>query len=49
MAVGIDDDDRAGRWPGRGKTECGLHTELFKHKELAEVEEQFVFKPRDLK
>jgi phosphoadenosine phosphosulfate reductase len=49
MAVGTDDDDRAGRWPGRGKTECGLHTELFKHKEMAEVEKQFVLKPKDLK
>ena len=48
MAVGTNDDDRAGRWPGCGKTECGLHTELFKHKELAEVEEQFVLKPGDL-
>jgi len=49
MAVGTNDDDRAGRWPGRGKTECGLHTELFKHKELAEVKGQFVLKPGDLK
>jgi phosphoadenosine phosphosulfate reductase len=48
MAVGTNDDDRAGRWSGRGKTECGLHTELFKHKELAEVEDQFVIKPGDL-
>jgi phosphoadenosine phosphosulfate reductase len=48
IAVGTNDDDRAGRWSGRGKTECGLHTELFKHKELAEVEEQFVLKSGDL-
>jgi phosphoadenosine phosphosulfate reductase len=48
MAVGTNDDDRAGRWAGRGKTECGLHTKLFKHKELAEVEDQFVIKPGDL-
>jgi phosphoadenosine phosphosulfate reductase len=47
MAVGTDDDDRAGRWPGRGKTECGLHTELFRHKELSEVAEQFLLKPGD--
>jgi phosphoadenosine phosphosulfate reductase len=49
MAVGIDDDDRAGRWPGRGKTECGLHTEMFKHKNLSEVGDRFVLKPGDLK
>jgi phosphoadenylyl-sulfate reductase (thioredoxin) len=27
--VGLDDDERAGRWTGRGKTECGLHTSMF--------------------
>jgi phosphoadenosine phosphosulfate reductase len=47
-AVGMDDDDRAGRWVGRGKTECGLHTELFKHKNLSEVEDQFVLKPGEM-
>ena len=49
MAVGTNDDDRAGRWPGRGKTECGLHTELFKHKNLSEVGDRFVLKPGDIK
>jgi phosphoadenosine phosphosulfate reductase len=43
-AVGADDDDRAGRWVGRGKTECGLHTDLFRHKDPAEVGDQFVYK-----
>src|SRR5215208_70059 len=33
IAVGLNDDERAGRWSGRGKTECGLHTEMFKHRE----------------
>jgi len=33
VAVGDSDSDRAGRWAGRGKTECGLHTEMFKQKE----------------
>jgi len=33
VAVGAGDSDRAGRWAGRGKTECGLHTEMFKQKE----------------
>ena len=35
MAVGLGDDERAGRWAGRGKTECGLHTEMFSQKDLA--------------
>ncbi|MEW5942174.1 MAG: phosphoadenylyl-sulfate reductase [Chloroflexota bacterium] len=33
VAVGANDSDRAGRWAGRGKTECGLHTSMFKQKE----------------
>jgi len=33
VAVGANDSDRAGRWAGRGKTECGLHTEMFKQKD----------------
>ncbi len=49
VAVGMDDNDRAGRWAGRGKTECGLHTDMFKHKELAEVKDQFVLQPEDAK
>jgi phosphoadenosine phosphosulfate reductase len=27
-------DDRAGRWAGRNKRECGLHTEMFQKKDL---------------
>ena len=49
VAVGLNDDDRAGRWAGRGKTECGLHTDLFKHKTLTEVKDQFVLKPEEEK
>jgi phosphoadenosine phosphosulfate reductase len=49
VAVEVADDDRAGRWAGRGKTECGLHTDMFKHKELSEVKDQFVMKPEDTK
>jgi len=41
------DDDRAGRWAGRGKTECGLHTDLFRHKDMAEVKDQFILKPEE--
>ncbi|NWG35274.1 MAG: phosphoadenylyl-sulfate reductase [Chloroflexi bacterium] len=41
VAVGIYDDDRAGRWQGRGKTECGLHTEMFKKKDLSKLKDDF--------
>ncbi len=37
VAVGENDSDRAGRWAGRGKTECGLHTEMFKQKDYVVV------------
>jgi phosphoadenosine phosphosulfate reductase len=48
VAVGAEDDDRAGRWAGRGKTECGLHTDLFRHKDPSEVGDQFVYKVEGL-
>lgn len=41
VAVGVNDDDRAGRWAGRGKVECGLHTDMFKHKDISEVQTEF--------
>jgi phosphoadenosine phosphosulfate reductase len=41
IAVGQTDDERAGRWVGRGKTECGLHTEMFKQKDIAEIKHDF--------
>ncbi len=41
VAVGADDDERAGRWQGRGKTECGLHTEMFKHKDFSKLKRDF--------
>lgn len=28
-AIAPGEDKRAGRWEGKGKTECGLHTEMF--------------------
>ncbi len=49
VAVGAGEDDRAGRWAGRGKTECGLHTDLFRHKDPAEVGDQFVYKVEGIK
>lgn len=33
VAIGDADSDRAGRWAGRGKTECGLHTDMFRQKD----------------
>jgi phosphoadenosine phosphosulfate reductase len=49
IAVAAGDDDRAGRWAGRGKTECGLHTDLFRHKDPSEVGDQFVYKVEGLR
>jgi phosphoadenosine phosphosulfate reductase len=49
VAVGASEDDRAGRWAGRGKTECGLHTDMFHHKDPSEVGDQFVYKVDALK
>ena len=34
-AVMPGEDHRAGRWAGKGKTECGLHTDLFNKKTLS--------------
>ena len=34
-AVQPGEGDRAGRWAGKGKTECGLHTDLFDKKTLS--------------
>jgi phosphoadenosine phosphosulfate reductase len=33
IAIGVNDDERAGRWAGRGKVECGLHTSMFSDSE----------------
>lgn len=41
LAVGLRDDERAGRWVGREKTECGLHTEMFGQKDIAEMKHDF--------
>jgi phosphoadenosine phosphosulfate reductase len=41
IAVGLNDNERAGRWAGRGKTECGLHTEMFTQKDIAEIKHDF--------
>src|SRR5690349_16464503 len=41
VAIGVNDDERAGRWQGRGKTECGLHTDMFKHKDFSKLKSDF--------
>jgi len=41
VAIGVNDDERAGRWQGHGKTECGLHTEMFKHKDFSKLKSDF--------
>ena len=41
IAIGVNDDERAGRWVGRGKTECGLHTDMFRHKNISEMKKDF--------
>lgn len=45
VAIGIHDNERAGRWAGRGKAECGLHTEMFRQKDVSQTKEQFVLTP----
>ena len=42
-------DERSGRWAGKGKTECGLHTKLFQEKKESpeDVMKQFVFTHQD--
>ena len=41
VAVGVNENERAGRWSGRGKTECGLHTSMFQHKDALEGKDDF--------
>jgi phosphoadenosine phosphosulfate reductase len=41
IAIGAGEPERAGRWAGRGKTECGLHTDMFRRKDIAEIKPDF--------
>ena len=41
VAIGVDDDERAGRWVGREKSECGLHTAMFTKKNYEDVKQEF--------
>lgn len=41
IAIGVNDDERAGRWAGKGKVECGLHTDMFRKKDITDVQNEF--------
>jgi phosphoadenosine phosphosulfate reductase len=41
IAIGVHDDERAGRWVGRDKIECGLHTDMFHKKDIVDAEKEF--------
>jgi phosphoadenosine phosphosulfate reductase len=43
-AVLPGEDERAGRWSGTGKTECGLHTEMFRKDESQTLMQNFILK-----
>ena len=45
QAVDQSEGDRAGRWAGRGKTECGLHTEMFRQKDYQAIRHDFRLSP----
>jgi len=48
IAIGLNDDERAGRWAGRGKVECGLHTAMFSKKDISESQNEFQTKIEDV-
>ncbi len=45
IPIGLNEDERAGRW----KIECGLHTEMFQHKDVAELKSDFRIEPTEVK
>ena len=49
--VGANEDERAGRWAGTRKTECGLHTEMFQKKDIdtGEIQHQFILHELEIK
>ncbi|HMB24087.1 MAG TPA: phosphoadenylyl-sulfate reductase [Anaerolineales bacterium] len=49
VAIGVNEDERSGRWKGRGKTECGLHTKMFQHKDMSELKDDFKISPPEVK
>jgi len=45
VKVGEDQDERAGRWAGTEKTECGLHQDYFTMKKQAKITTSKVLPP----
>jgi phosphoadenosine phosphosulfate reductase len=41
IAIGLSDNERAGRWVGRGMVECGLHTDMFSKKNIIDAQNDF--------
>jgi phosphoadenosine phosphosulfate reductase len=41
IAIGMNDDERAGRWAGKDKVECGLHTTMFSKKNIIDAQNEF--------
>jgi phosphoadenosine phosphosulfate reductase len=41
VAIGVNDDERAGRWAGRTKIECGLHTDMFNQMDITKLKNDF--------
>jgi phosphoadenosine phosphosulfate reductase len=48
IAIGVNEDERAGRWSGRGKVECGLHTKMFEQKDLTDLKGAFRIDPLEV-
>lgn len=48
LPIGMNDDERAGRWAGRQKVECGLHTEMFRHKDVDGLRPDFRVDPGEV-
>ena len=44
-AVQVGENERAGRWEGKGKTECGLHTEMFDKTQLTDEDFKLKMSP----
>jgi phosphoadenosine phosphosulfate reductase len=41
IAIGLNDNERAGRWANRGMVECGLHTDMFSKKNIIDAQNDF--------
>jgi phosphoadenosine phosphosulfate reductase len=41
IAIGVNEDERAGRWSSYSKIECGLHTDMFKQTDFSKLKDVF--------